>query len=34
MHKIFTAILKFLMGPGDWIVFFVLVGAAYYLVKN
>jgi hypothetical protein len=34
MKNLLTAIIGFFLGPGDWIVFFALVAAAYYLAKN
>lgn len=34
MRDFFTAVLRFLLGPGSGILLFVLVGLAYYLAKN
>lgn len=34
MRYIFTAILRFFLGPGSGILLFVMVGLAYYLAKN
>jgi hypothetical protein len=34
MRNIFTAIVRFFVGPGSGILLFAMVGLAYYLAKN
>jgi hypothetical protein len=34
MRTIFTAIVRFLLGPASSILLFVIVGLAYYLAKD
>jgi hypothetical protein len=34
MRYIFTAILRFFLGPGSGFLMFIIVGLAYYLAKD
>jgi hypothetical protein len=34
MRDFFEAVMRFLLGPGNGILLFVMVGLAYFLAKN
>jgi hypothetical protein len=34
MRDFFEAFMRFILGPGSWVILFITVGLAYYLAKD